>query len=156
MAQIRPIFTEELLEILDDIEKEEKNYVALELIWMADPTSFAPYNGLRISKVDVSKENYCFDVTIDGKVHPMKIGKFIRYFLSNIIKDDEAVEFAELYNEHKRGEKISMGTEIKVSPFRYNPRDVRSTFLSLVTKTYPHGHENEVLSFLPSLHHQVT
>ena len=26
MAQIRPIFTEELLDILDGIEKEEKNY----------------------------------------------------------------------------------------------------------------------------------
>jgi hypothetical protein len=29
--------------------------------------------------------------------------------------------------------------------------DVRSTFLSLTSKTYPHGHEEEVLELLPSL-----
>lgn len=151
MAEIKPTFTEDLLEILDNIEKEENNHAALELIWMADPTSSAIHNGLRISKVDVSKENYCFDVTIDGKVHPMKIGKFLRYFLANVINDDEILEFSQLYNKYKEGEKILIGTEVKVPPFRYTPRDVKSTFLSLVTKTYPHGHEDEVLQFLPSL-----
>lgn len=40
---------------------------------------------------------------------------------------------------------------IIVPEFKYNPKDPRSTFLSLVTKTYPHGHEEEVLKFLPSL-----
>jgi hypothetical protein len=41
--------------------------------------------------------------------------------------------------------------KIKSTKFVYNPKDPRSTFLSLVTKTYPHGHEDEVLKFLPSL-----
>ena len=40
---------------------------------------------------------------------------------------------------------------IKVEDFSYNPTDPRYTFLSLTTKTYPHGHEDEVLKFLPSL-----
>ena len=35
--------------------------------------------------------------------------------------------------------------------FSYDPKDVKKTFLSLVTKTYPHGHEDEVLQFLPEL-----
>jgi len=149
MSQIKPIFTQELIDVLKDLDKEN-NYVAFELLWMSEPGSNF-FNGLRISKVDISKQDYCFDVTIDGKVHPMKIGKFIRYFLANIIKDEDAVEFSQMYNKYKKGEKISLGTEIKVNTFKYNPRDVRSTFLSLVTKTYPHGHEDEVLQFLPSL-----
>jgi hypothetical protein len=42
-------------------------------------------------------------------------------------------------------------TPIPVEPFKYDPTNVRSTFLSLVTKTYPHGHEKELLQFLPKL-----
>jgi hypothetical protein len=41
--------------------------------------------------------------------------------------------------------------KIKSTKFVYNPKDPRSTFLSLVTKTYPHGYEDEVLKFLPNL-----
>jgi len=41
--------------------------------------------------------------------------------------------------------------KIKLDKFEYNPKDPRSTFLSLVTKTYPHGYEDKVLEFLPSL-----
>lgn len=149
MADIKPVFTQELQDILKQLESEN-NYTAFELLWMAEPDS-SFHNGLRISKVDVSKKDYCFNVTIDGKVHDMKIGKFIRYFLGNLIKDDEAVDFAKLYNQAKKGEVVKAGTEIKVPPFKYNPRDVRATFLSLVTKTYPHGHEEEVLKFLPNL-----
>ena len=149
MSEIKPIFTEELQSLLKQLESDN-NYTAFELLWMAEPDSKF-HNGLRISKVDLSKKDYCFDVTIDGKIHEMKIGKFIRYFLGNIINDSEAVEFAKLYNTLKKGEKVKEGTEIKVLQFKYSPRDVRSTFLSMVTKTYPHGHEDEVLQFLPSL-----
>lgn len=100
MADIKPVFTQELQDILKQLESEN-NYTAFELLWMAEPDS-SFHNGLRISKVDVSKKDYCFDVTVDGKVHDMKIGKFIRYFLGNIIKDDEAVDFAKLYNQAKK------------------------------------------------------
>jgi hypothetical protein len=43
------------------------------------------------------------------------------------------------------------GDKIVVPDFKYNPKDPRSTFLSLITKTYPHGNEEEVLKFLPDL-----
>ena len=55
---------------------------------------------------------------------------------------------------NKKGVKVAVqpvGTPIEHKPFVYNPKDVRSTFLSLVTKTYPMGHETEVLEFLPDL-----
>lgn len=43
----------------------------------------------------------------------------------------------------------SRGEPVNIPPFSYNPRDVRATFLSLTTETYPHGHEEEVMKYLP-------
>jgi hypothetical protein len=42
-----------------------------------------------------------------------------------------------------------------VEKFVYSPNNPRKTFLSLVTKTYPHGNEDEVLQFLPELKKDV-
>lgn len=146
---VRPIFSEELKSILKELE-DENNYLAFELLWMSEPDS-KYHNGLKISKVEVSKQDWSFDVTIDGKVHPMKIGKFVRYYFPDLISDKEVSEFSRLYNKLIKGEPVKKGNVIKVKEFTYNPKDIRSTFLSLVTKTYPHGHEDEVLQFLPSL-----
>jgi len=44
---------------------------------------------------------------------------------------------------------VAKGDPVKVRPFSYDPKDVRSTFLSLTTETYPHGHEEEVMKYLP-------
>jgi hypothetical protein len=147
--RIKMIFTEEFYNILKKLESEN-NYLAFELLWMIEPDSKF-HNGLKISKVDVSKQDWSFDVTIDGKVIPMKIGKFVRYYFAGIISDKEASEFSRLYNKIRKGEPVQPGSPIQIKEFSYNPKDVRSTFLSLVTKTYPHGHEDEVLKFLPSL-----
>jgi hypothetical protein len=146
---IKMIFTEEFYNILKKLEAEN-NYLAFELLWMIEPDSKF-HNGLKISKVDVSKQDWSFDVTVDGKVIPMKIGKFVRYYFAGIISDKEASEFSRLYNKIRKGEPVQPGSPIQIKEFSYNPKDVRSTFLSLVTKTYPHGHEDEVLKFLPSL-----
>jgi hypothetical protein len=147
--RIKMIFTEEFYNILKKLEAEN-NYLAFELLWMIEPDSKF-HNGLKISKVDVSKQDWSFDVTVDGKVIPMKIGKFVRYYFPGIISDKEASEFSRLYNKIRKGEPVQPGNQIEIKEFSYNPKDVRSTFLSLVTKTYPHGHEDEVLKFLPSL-----
>ena len=146
---IKMIFTEEFYNILKKLEAEN-NYLAFELLWMIEPGSKF-HNGLKISKVDISKQDWSFDVTVDGKVIPMKIGKFVRYYFSGIISDKEASEFSILYNKIRKGVPVQPGNQIEIKEFSYNPKDVRSTFLSLVTKTYPHGHEDEVLKFLPSL-----
>lgn len=142
-------FTNELLSVLKKLEAEN-NYLAFELLWMIEPDA-KYHNGLRITKVDVSKSNYSFDVTIGGKQQPMKIGQFVRYFFKGIITDAETISFSKSYNNLKNGEPTQTGTPIEIKEFVYNPKDVRSTFLSLVTKTYPHGHEEEVLQFLPEL-----
>jgi len=110
-------------------------------------------NDLGIEKVDVSKFDWSFDVTVLEEVHTMKCGKFIRYVLDGVFTDKEIYNFGQKYNNVKKGisisNKVSNSKKVEVSKFAFNPRDVRSTFLSLTTMTYPHGHEEEVVKFLP-------
>jgi hypothetical protein len=151
--QIKIKFSKNLLELLKELE-DEGYYLAFELLWLSEPDS-KHHNGLRISYVDCGPNNkstdFDFLVTIDGKRHKMKIGKFVRYYFPNLFSNEEVTKFVNIYNRLKNGGNISeiSGEKIEVSGFKYNPKDVRSTFLSLVTKTYPHGHEEEVLQFLP-------
>ena len=53
------------------------------------------------------------------------------------------------YNYGGKYYSVSKGDPVTVRPFQYDPKDVRSTFLSLTTETYPHGHEEEVMKYLP-------
>lgn len=153
-GQIKAKFSKRLIDILKELE-DENYYLAFELLWMSEENS-KYHNGLRITDVDSGALNkssdFSFVVTIDGKKHMMKIGKFIRYYFPKLFADDEISKFVHVYNKVKNGGSASSitGKKIEVAEFKYNPKDVRSTFLSLVTKTYPHGHEDEVLQFLPN------
>jgi len=153
--QIKVEFSKEILEILKKLEKQG-NYVAFEIMWMTEPDADY-FNGLKIKKVDVSKVDWCFNVTLEnGNKNDMKIGKFIRYFFQNVINEYEITKFSKLYNSMKGGGKPHEdGNPIEVEKFVYSPKNPRKTFLSLVTKTYPHGNEDEVLQFLPTLQKDV-
>jgi len=147
-------FSKELKDILEKLEKQG-SYVAFELMWMIEPDA-EYFNGLKIKKVDVSKVDWCFNVTLEnGNKNDMKIGKFIRYFFQNVINEYEITKFSKLYNSLKGGKPHVDGNPISVEKFVYSPKDPRKTFLSLVTKTYPHGNEDEVLQFLPELKKDV-
>jgi hypothetical protein len=153
--QVRIAFTDEFKEILRRLDAAN-NYLAFELLYMTDPG--AKYqNGLKISLVDIStRDDWSFDVKIGNKMQPMKIGRFVRYYFPGIISDRETNEFCRMYNKMLNDEPVLSEDEddnslIVVPEFVFNPTDVRATFLSLVTKTYPHGHEDEVLQFLPTL-----
>jgi hypothetical protein len=141
-------YTEDFRYLLSLIKDD--SYVAHELINMLD-TDY--YNGLKIVEVDVSDSDWCFNVTLeDGTETPMKIGKFIRYYFKDRISNNELTKFAKSYNDIvKMQDEEDYGDYIEPTEFKFNPKDPRSTFLSLVTKTYPHGHEDEVLNFLPKL-----
>lgn len=150
----RVSFTEDLVNILKQLEADN-NYIAFELIGMMDKD--AKYqNGIKVGLVGPSKTDWCFDVVIDNKIHPMKVGKFIRYFIGNesIVSNQDIYKFTEKYNKLKNHEpenSLEGIPPIEIPEFSYNPKDVRATFLSMVSKTYPHGHEDEVLQFLPEL-----
>ncbi len=149
-SNIRIQFNPELIEIFEIIE-EEGNYIGFEMAWLADPNS-TYQNFLKIEHAKISKSKGCFDVTIGGYTHPMKIENFIKYywgkqfFVGTMIRD-----FIEKYDMLVGGVDIPKREQITPPVFRFNPKDTRSTFISLVTKTYPHGHEEEVLDFLPAL-----
>lgn len=157
MSQVRIKFSEKLLDILRELEYNNY-YIAFEMLYLSGAFVIkAPpaFNGLKISNVDVGKD-YHFEVTIEGKKYQMKIGKFLRYFFKGIFEKHEITKFSKAYNKLKSGKDIKKeGKRISIPKFEYKPKDPRSTFLSLTTKTYPHGHEEEVLSFLPDLDKDV-
>ncbi len=148
------VFSKKLIDILSKLE-DENYYIAFELLWMSEKNS-KYHNGLGISAVDIGAVNKSSDwhflVTVGDKKHMMKISKFVNYYFPGLFDNDEIVKFINVFNRVKNGGEVSavVGRKIEVDEFKYNPTDVRSTFLSLVTKTYPHGHEEEVLQFLPS------
>jgi hypothetical protein len=148
---IRVKFSEELHDLLRVLE-DENSYVAFEMLWLNEPSS-KYYNGLNISDVNISKTKSCLDVNIKEKVHPMRIENFIKFYFKNYFQASDIKEFIEQYDILAGGgsiESIAVN-RITPKPFTYNPKDVRSTFISLVTKTYPHGHEEEVMDFMPKL-----
>jgi hypothetical protein len=109
-------------------------------------------NHLDIEKVEVSDKDWFFNVYILGEYHPIKCAKYIRYVLPGVFTDKEIYNFTQKYNNAKN--KISKTKKlnykkVELSKFVYNPKDIRSTFLSLTSKTYPHGHEEEVMQFMP-------
>ena len=148
-ARIR--LSSELEDILRKMEDND-SYLAFEMLWLGDPSS-TYNNSLGISDVGVSNKPYCFDVRITDRNYDMKIGKFIRFYWPGLMTETEIKKFIEQYNDmvsdNIGSESTSSVQRVTVPDFSYNPKDVRSTFLSLTTKTYPYGHDEEVLEFLP-------
>ena len=144
-------FSNDLISVLTTMD-HANDYIAFMMLTMLDPDS-GVFNGLKITNVDVSDKDFCFYTkTQDGKTSDMKVGNFLRYYFSNYFTKEDIQQFIELYNKVKNGESLeNQKVPITVPPFKYNPLDPRATFLSLVTKTYPHGLEDEVLQFLPEL-----
>jgi hypothetical protein len=150
--QIKIKFSERLKNLLRKMEDEHDSYIAYELNWMGDEKS-KYMNDMNISRLDISDSEYSFDAIIGGRRQYIKIGTFIRQYFPGIYEEEEIKKFSRDITALKNGKKIvgPVGTPIKHAEFKYNPKDPRATFLSLVTKTYPMGHETEVLAFLPDL-----
>ena len=155
--EIKIAFSARLVKLLTTMEDDHDDYIAYELNWMADPRSKYA-NDMNISRLDISDSDYFFDAIIGGRRQYIKIGTFLRSYFPGVYDEESIRKFSSTIVNLRKGVKIvkePVGTPIEHKPFVYNPRDVRSTFLSLVTKTYPHlpgsPHEKEVLEFLPEL-----
>lgn len=151
MSDIRIKFSDKLRDILKKLE-EADSYLAFELLYMSEPGS-KYFNGLKITDITISKKDYHFSVKVSGKETDMKIGNFIRYYFKGLFTPEEISKFANDYTRLTKGQSplASNTKKVEVPQFVYDPKDVRRTFLSLTTKTYPYGHEEEVLQFLPKL-----
>ena len=146
-------YTDKLYDIFDDInDKVSNQLIKIE----GDPILD---NEMGIEMVDKSTQDWSLDVKIAGRWRPMKVGLFIRHFLGTTFTEDEIKSFAQKYNLLKKGknlpqlkkDQVSKSVKVEVPKFTWNPKDVRSTFISLVTETYPHGHEEEVVPFISKI-----
>ena len=154
MSQPLLKYTDKLYDIIDDISGP----VAEQL--MKIESSILINNYLNIQEVDVSKLDFNFDITISGRKSQMKVGKFIRYVLPGSFSERDIFDFINNYNRVKKGKEpidfrhskigeFRRPNIVEIPEFKYNPKDIRVTFLSLTTSTYPHGHEEEVMKFMP-------
>jgi len=142
-------FSPKLVKVISEIEDDYDNLLAYEIMWITGTKT--PYeNSLGIYYLDVSDIDNCFNATIKGKKTTLSINRFTKAYFDDV-DDKEILEFSVAYNKIKKGEVGVVGTPVEHQPFIYKPKDVRSTFLSMVTMTYPMGHEEEVLKFLPNL-----
>jgi hypothetical protein len=130
--------------MLDKIDNE----IAWSIIELDDNTDIK--NKMGISMIDVSDDDYYLDVFYhNGRKGQVKVGEFIRTYLGSKYNKGQIYDFVRDYNKIKNRAKINPENVVEVPPFKYDPKNVRSTFISLVTETYPHGHEEEVMKFMP-------
>lgn len=142
-------FTDELWDILDDIGDKVSEFL------MRIESNPSVENKINVEKVAKGRTDFNFEIMVDGKWRPIKVGVFIRYFSEGKFTSLDINNFIEKYNKLRKGQKIDVseeegidGDKVDIQPFKWNPKDVRSTFLSMVTETYPHGHEEEVVKFI--------
>ena len=148
MNNLKIKFSVKLINLLYDFYDKEYSLLAREISWLTG-TKVNYDNILNIHYLDVSNVDNCFTAVINGKKTSLSISKFARAYFPNI-KESDILELIVLYNNAINEVEID-GKLIEHVKLPYNPKDVRSTFLSLVSKTYPMGHEDEVLQFLPKL-----
>lgn len=141
------IFTREIASVLKELNDTFHDPVAFEIAWMEQPYAKYDNSKYNVTMLDISNKDEYFDVVIDGVDKWMKVENFIKMFITKSFKDSEIKTFIKRYNKCKNGQSL-LGDEITIPSFNYNPKDVRSTFLSLVTKTYPHRTETQLEPFL--------
>ena len=118
-------------------------------------------NPLGISRLNVSQSDWMFEATIGKKVGNIKIGTFIREFFAGEYSEETILLFSKIYNKEKAalfgwGKKYEqpakkLTTPINVVAKKADYKNVRETFLSLVTETYPYGEEDNLRHLLPEL-----
>lgn len=137
-------FTQAFWDVLDNLRESD-------LVWAISEIESNPtiQNTLNIEEVDVSDTEFKFNVKIAGKYQPMKISRFIKNLLGSEYSDEDILEFSKEYNKKILSPGQLPSEYINVGEFNFDPKNVRETFLSLVQETYPHGHEEEVVMFLP-------
>lgn len=136
-------YSDSLWDVLVDINDDIANAM-MDAENITIPKGFAEY-------VDISEHDYSFNVIIDGIKTHIKVGTYIRTAYPQQFEDNQILNFIRKYNVLKKGSFVEEPSSLKVveiPQFKFNPKDIRSTFLSLVTKTYPHGHEEDVVPFI--------
>jgi len=139
-------FTDKFWNILEKLKDHSITFAIAEL-----EMNPLVVNTMRVQEIDASDKEFRFRVKIANNYIYMKISSFMRNFFGNQYDSEEIQEFIEDFNRNIQKQstpKEPKGEKIVFSEFIFNPKDVRSTFLSLVRETYPHGREEEVVKYL--------
>ena len=104
--------------------------------------------GIRTLDVDKARPEMFWATKVDGKRSAVPVFTLAKTYLGGRFDGLSIDKFSREYARvvslagHKPGEAI------RPPKFEFKPKDVRRTFISLVTETYPRGHEDEVAKFL--------
>ncbi len=140
-------FTDDFWQMLDKIRPGN------DIIWDLYSLDSNPEikNVMNITEVDISDKEWYFDIKTGSKPGQIKVAQFIKYFFKEKFTQDQIYKFIQSYNKiigKIGGKSEHVGDVITPREFKYEPKNVRDTFISLVTETYPMGHEEEVVPFI--------
>ena len=145
-------FSDDFWIMLDKIAQVDNSEIAWSL-YELDSNPIVK-NIMRVSNVDLSEKEGRFSVTISGSKVDVRITSFIKNYFGDQFSEAKIEKFVKSYNKIVGGfgedEEDEAYEKVEVEDFKYDPTDIKSTFISLVTETYPYGHEEEVLKYLPS------
>jgi len=144
-------FSDDFWIMLDKIAQVDNSEIAWSL-YELDSNPLVK-NIMRVSKVDLSEKEGRFSVTISGSKVDVRITSFIRNYFGDQFSEAKIEKFVKSYNKIVGGfggEEEDDSNKVEIKNFTYDPTDIKGTFISLVTETYPHGYEEEVLKYLPS------
>ena len=145
-------FSDDFWIMLDKIAQVDNSEIAWSL-YELDSNPIVK-NIMRVSNVDLSEKEGRFSLTISGSKVDVRITSFIKNYFGDQFSEAKIEKFVKSYNKIVGGfgedEEDEDYEKVEVEDFKYDPTDIKSTFISLVTETYPYGHEEEVLKYLPS------
>jgi len=148
---VRMKYSDKFADILIDIDDE----ISGDLLNIEEIT-----NEWGITLVDVSHKDWHVAVTVNGVVGHYKVGAFVRQMFSfgehstetyftNVDIRDFGMNYNRLKNGQPKIEENGKSQKLEVPEFQYDASNVRSTFISLVTETYPYPNEEGVHKYLP-------
>jgi hypothetical protein len=140
-------FTDDFWQMLDKISADDN------IVWdiYSLDSNQDIENKMGITQVDISDEIGYFDIKVGSKTSKINVGVFIKQFFKEKFTQEQINKFIKDYNKvvgKISGKEINPENLIKPREFKYEPSNVRDTFISLVTETYPMGHEEEVVPFI--------
>jgi hypothetical protein len=136
--------SDDLWQLLDRLNGCERIIWDIQLL----DSNYNINNKLDIDVLDMSDKSSYFDVVVNKKTHRIKIVNFLETYYGKKYSAFEIEEFISEYNKIIGGVQPKNTTPIKPRPFKYEPLNIRDTFISLVTETYPMGYEDEVVPLL--------
>ena len=109
----------------------------------------AKMRSVGIDSIDLSETYQCVRTNMSEEKKDPTISQFVKFTYGAIFDEKKVSRFAYRYEFFRKKVFRPIGEVIPESEIKYDPKNnIRSTFLSLVTETYPNGHEDEVMDII--------